>query len=208
MREKEMDHRDCLQKLREIRDCAMATVDEKGNPQVRIIDVMLVESDCLIFCTARGKDFYHQLMLNKKVAVTGLTKDFQSIRVFGSVEKMDPARYWIDRIFEENPSMKNVYPKDTRYILEPFCVRHAKIEYFDLSQRPIHRISLAMGKETERVAGFMITAQCIGCGTCLDVCPQSAIDEGVPCKIRQENCLHCGNCYENCPVQAIIKREG
>ena len=48
---------DCLQILREIKDVSFASVDEQGNPQVRIIDVMLVEGDKLYFCTSRGKDF-------------------------------------------------------------------------------------------------------------------------------------------------------
>ena len=34
----------CLEILREIKDVAFATVDEKGLPQIRIIDVMLVEN--------------------------------------------------------------------------------------------------------------------------------------------------------------------
>ena len=43
----------CLEILREIKDVAFATVDEKGLPQIRIIDVMLVENEKLYFCTAR-----------------------------------------------------------------------------------------------------------------------------------------------------------
>ena len=50
----------CLNILREIKDVAFATVDENNQPQVRIIDVMLVEDNKLYFCTARGKDFYKQ----------------------------------------------------------------------------------------------------------------------------------------------------
>ena len=51
----------CLEILREVKDVAFATVDEKGLPQIRIIDVMLVENEKLYFCTARGKDFYSRL---------------------------------------------------------------------------------------------------------------------------------------------------
>ena len=36
--------------LREIKDVAFATVDENGKPQVRIIDVMIVENEKLYFC--------------------------------------------------------------------------------------------------------------------------------------------------------------
>ena len=48
---------DCLQILREIKDVSFASVDEQGNPQVRIIYVMLVEGDKLYFCTSRGRIF-------------------------------------------------------------------------------------------------------------------------------------------------------
>ena len=47
-----MNIKKCLQLLREIRDVAFATVDENGNPQVRIIDVMIVENETLYFVTA------------------------------------------------------------------------------------------------------------------------------------------------------------
>lgn len=51
--------------------------------------------------------------------------------------------------------------------------------------------------------------KCIGCGTCVDVCPVSAIslnDEG-KAQIDQEKCIKCGTCEAVCPVMAIeIKR--
>ena len=56
-----MTAQDCLEILRSVKDAAFATVDGKGCPQIRIIDVMLVEEGKLYFCTARGKDFYRQL---------------------------------------------------------------------------------------------------------------------------------------------------
>ena len=71
-----MNAQRCLEILREIKDVAFATVDEKGFPQVRIIDVMIVENEKLYFCTARGKDFYRQLMSNNQVAVTGMNKEY------------------------------------------------------------------------------------------------------------------------------------
>ena len=56
-----MNAQKCLDILREIKDVAFATVDANGLPQIRIIDVMIVEDEKLYFCTARGKDFYLQL---------------------------------------------------------------------------------------------------------------------------------------------------
>lgn len=39
-----MNAQNCLQILRDVKDAAFATVDEKGLPQIRMIDVMLTEN--------------------------------------------------------------------------------------------------------------------------------------------------------------------
>ena len=53
----------CLEILREVKDvCVLPQLMKKGLPQIRIIDVMLVENEKLYFCTARGKDFYSQII--------------------------------------------------------------------------------------------------------------------------------------------------
>ena len=61
-----MNVNECLKILRQIKDVAFATVDEKGYPQIRIIDVMIVEDEKLYFCTARGKKFYKQLIREER----------------------------------------------------------------------------------------------------------------------------------------------
>lgn len=75
---------DCLQILREIKDVSFASVDEQGNPQVRIIDVMLVEGDKLYFCTSRGKDFHRQLLQHPQIAITGMNSVYQMVRCRGA----------------------------------------------------------------------------------------------------------------------------
>ena len=83
-----MNVQDCLQILRDVKDVAFATVDEKGMPQVRIIDVMLAENEKIYSCTAWGKDFYAQLMRDNHVAVTAVNQDFQMVRLSGTAEKL------------------------------------------------------------------------------------------------------------------------
>ena len=83
-----------LEILRNIRDCAFATVDCTGAPTVRIIDVMLVEEGRLYFCTARGKNFYAELMANPAVAVTGLNKEWQTVRLTGRAERLADIPRW------------------------------------------------------------------------------------------------------------------
>lgn len=201
-----MTARECLQILREIKDVAFATVDEKGLPHVRIIDVMLVEEEKLYFCTARGKDFYRQLTETQRTEITGLNREYQMVRISGTVNRLTDQKKWIDRIFEANPSMNDVYPGESRYILEPFCMEEGQIEFFDLGKSPIYRESFAIGGAEVPQKGFEITDVCIGCGKCKEICPQQCILEGEPFAISQEHCLHCGSCYENCPVQAIQRR--
>ena len=199
---------DCFKILREIRDTSMATVGEDGTPRLRIIDTMLVESDNegdrLYFLTARGKDFYKELMVNNTVAITGLNEKWETVRVWGKVKNV--GQELLGKMFEENPSMINVYPGETRDILEVFCLYEGEGEYFCLATEPIEREPFSFGEGRITEKGFEITDDCIGCGTCSGSCPQKAIDEGMPYSIRQNNCLHCGRCYEHCPVQAIIRK--
>ena len=201
-----MNAHDCLNMLRQLRDVSFSTVSADGKPQARIIDVMLAEEGKLYFCTSRGKEFYAQLLASGDVAVTGLTPDYKMIRLNGKARKLPEQKVWIDRIFEENPSMNSVYPGESRYILEPFCIAEGKLEVFDLNVSPIERESFAIGAAVPEAKGFLITDACIGCGSCAAGCPQQAIDEGQPYVIRQRNCLHCGLCFETCPVQAIVRR--
>ena len=202
-----MNAMDCLKLLREIKDCAFATVGRDGLPKNRVIDVMLVEEERLYFLTARGKHFYGELLEGGYAAITGLNRQWQTVRLVGKVEKLSQQKHWIDRIFEENPSMKEVYPGESRYILEAFCIRDGELEFFDLGKSPIERESFSLGAGVVHPKGFVIGENCIACGTCASGCPQQCIQSGEPFVIQQKHCLHCGLCYENCPVQAITRRE-
>ena len=201
-----MNAQDLLNMLREMRDVVFATVDENGYPHSRIIDVMLVEDETLYFCTARGKDFWRELTNNGHIAVTGLNREWQTVRLTGKAEPLSDGKHWIDRIFQANPSMNDVYPGGSRYILDPFRVSAGQLEFFDLGKTPIHRERFAFGGEVVPERGFFITDGCIGCGTCAENCPQQCIESGEPFVISQENCLHCGLCAENCPAACIVRR--
>ena len=198
-----MTLQDCLDLLFDVKSVSMATVDENGAPQVRIIDLMLNENGTLYFCTARGKDFYRQLCLTGRIAICAMNDNWQTVRLSGRVKRLDDQKYWIDRIFAANASIANLYKGDRRYILEAFCIASADVEFFDLSQEPINRLRFRLGGAFIGMKGFHITDACIGCGQCASVCPQNCISPGAPYAIALAHCLHCGLCAETCPAGAI-----
>lgn len=197
--------REAFDLLRKIKSVAFATV-ENGKPSVRIADVMMVEEDKLYFVTARGKSFYKQLMENQHLAITGMDENHVTVRVAGDVEVVD--RSYVDKIFEANPMMNDIYPAKTRDILDAFCLVRGVGERFDLSVVPIKRERFAFGGEEVNPSGYSINEKCVACGICKTACPEGIISEGSIYKIDSASCLECGCCYEVCPQNAITPSLG
>jgi len=52
---------------------------------------------------------------------------------------------------------------------------------------------------------YVITDECIACGSCESECPVEAISEGDDkYVIDPDKCTDCGACVEVCPVEAIV----
>jgi len=205
----EVDAAWCLRFLRAIRDVSFATVDAKGLPSVRIIDVMMVTTSRLYFLAPRGKEFHADVIRNRFVAIVGQTPDRRTCRLRGPVARPDDGiqHALVDQVFALNPWMNQIYGGEARYICDVFCIEEGEGEYFDLSQKPIFRTSFRLGDTASDHAGtFVIGQACIECGTCAKACPEQCIGAGSPYVIDQSHCLRCGICQELCPADAIWKR--
>lgn len=64
-----------------------------------------------------------------------------------------------------------------------------------------------MDKKNKRHA-VVQTADCVACGTCVDVCPREAVTivRGSFAQVAAERCVGCGRCVRECPA-SIIKLE-
>ena len=192
-----------------IHTTVVATVDDAGLPVTAAIDMMDSDERGLYFLTARGKSFYDRLVKHQFLALTAMkgedTMHSVAVSLRGKVRELGPEK--LGRLFRKNPYMAEIYPTEaSRSALTVFQVYEGSGEWFDLSKKPIERDSFTFGGGLEKQEGYVITDACIGCGTCLGVCPQSCIDSGsVPYVIEQAHCLHCGNCFRDCPVGAVKK---
>lgn len=54
---------------------------------------------------------------------------------------------------------------------------------------------------------YVISDDCIACGTCIDECPSGAISEGDKYSIDPDACTECGTCASVCPNEAISLAE-
>ena len=56
------------------------------------------------------------------------------------------------------------------------------------------------------MASKIDTEKCTGCGTCVEVCPVTAITlEDDTAKIDPDTCVDCGICVDDCPAEAISR---
>ncbi|MBP3522276.1 MAG: 4Fe-4S binding protein [Clostridia bacterium] len=192
---------------REIHTTVFATVDDDGLPQTCVIDLMLADDHGLYFLTAKGKSFYRRLMAKPFVALSGTkgadTLSSIAISVRGRVRCIGRER--LDEIFEKNPYMAKIYPTpESREALVVFQLFQGEGEYFDLSRLPPFRQRFSLGGEVLQEHAYRIAAErCIGCTSCLSVCPTGCISSITPRAIDASHCLHCGNCLSACPTHAV-----
>ena len=187
-----------------IHSTTVATIGSDGHPQTRVIDMMLYDENGVYFLTAKGKNFYDQLMDQQYIAVSA-TKDKMAISLRGKIRNIGYEK--LNEIFEKNTYMQKIYPDETRSALQVFQLYEAQGEYFDISNPSnIVRKGILIGEAEAVKTGYFVGKECIGCKLCYSVCPQKCIDiSKKPVEIDQNHCLHCGRCAEICPKQTITK---
>ena len=95
---------------KEIHTTIIATVDEKGLPVTCAIDIMYSDEKGLYFLTAKGKGFYHRLIKEKFIALTGIkgedTMHCVAVSVRGNCRE-SRQRHQADEILPPNETGQN-----------------------------------------------------------------------------------------------------
>ena len=196
--------------VKEIHTTIVATVDDDGLPVTAAIDMMATDENGLYFLTAKGKSFYDRLFKRGFLALTAIkgesTMTSVAVSIRGKVRELGYGK--IPELFSRNPYMHEIYPtEESMHALTVFQIYEGAGEWFDLSKKPIERASVSFGGQETKEKGYFITDRCVGCGSCIDVCPQGCIvSSSIPYVIEQGHCLRCGNCLSVCPAGAVIKR--
>ncbi len=168
----------------------------------------------IYFSISKGMLFYEILKNKKYLSLTAANgkdiKDVVYINISGDVEEVNKSKR--DLILKRNDYIKRIYPTEkSRMNLTIFKIVKGKGEWIDLRYNPIERYEFSFGGEKIEKKGYFITAKCLNCGRCREICPQGCIDVEKFDDINQStinhiNCINCGNCAEICPVEAILKR--
>ena len=126
--------------VEEIHSVVVATVDETGQPQTAVMDMMLEDGQTVYFLTANFKPLFQRLKEDGRVSLTGMTPGTgtlgrKSISLNGQVQWIGQEK--LADLLEANPYMYEIYPtEEGRSHLQVFCFQKASGKYYDLSQLP------------------------------------------------------------------------
>ena len=96
-----MDQTEYLKILVEdIHSTTVAAIGANGHPQTRVIDMMLWDEKGVYFLTAKGKEFYAQLMEQNYISLSAV-KEKRSISLRGKIRNIHSEK--LDEIFEKCP---------------------------------------------------------------------------------------------------------
>lgn len=89
--------------VEDLHSAVVSTIGDDGHPETRTIDMMLWDDKGVYFLTAKGKNFYKQLMEQKYLALTAV-KDKKSISLRGRIRNIGTGK--LNEIFEKKSIRK------------------------------------------------------------------------------------------------------
>lgn len=141
---KEMKPKDFLSYLQKnIHSVVLATIDDSGKPETRIVDLVLLKDYKLYISTTKNKPFYHQLIKNPYLSIIGQegssTMSIKFISINGKAK--DIGKKYLPEIRAKNPYLKQI-PKTEEEAGDStvFEINVKNLTAYDLSQKPIFHV--------------------------------------------------------------------
>lgn len=75
--------------------------------------------------------------------------------------------------------------------------------FFSKKGKTVIFASLISTNKNLKKMAYVISEDCIACGSCVSECPVDAISEGDIYVIDPDVCTDCGTCADVCPSEAI-----
>lgn len=125
----------------------IATADAFGQPHARHAHIGVANEEGVFFMTSPTTNFYKQLEVNPKVAITAMKEDgylVQVIRLEGKVRRIGKER--LQEVLKDNPYVDQVYPDDNlRQGMQVFQLYAGEGFYHSMSQG--HKYVFSIGHE-------------------------------------------------------------
>ncbi len=217
-----MKIKEIYEKFDKIGCLSFATLNEENEIESRIAHLRGYDDDGIYFMTMYTKSFYHHLINNNKVAISGLCAKTQAshdesglplfengyaIRLSGRVNLVN----YDDLRAKNNPIFDLCFKDYEKYpAMVVFCINQGYGDIFDYDfelenrEHKLERTYFSYNTH-ERLRGLKINPEaCISCGICHKKCSFSAINYNNNLySINVNRCDECGDCYISCPVKAI-----
>lgn len=110
----------------------LSTMDTNNQPRVRGFGIMLDESDTIVFGTSNKRRTFKQISTNPRVEWIGMSKDFKTLRLSGSVE-IETDRKKVEAFMKNNPILNKMYGNRVEE-LELFYLKKFDSDWFGMNQ--------------------------------------------------------------------------
>lgn len=144
-----MELQDVMNLLENMGVGVFATVDEEGKPHARHAHITAANVEGIFFMTSPETNFYKQLMVDERVALTAMTEEdylIQVVRVEGLARPVE--NDYLKTIFADNPYYQHVYKDQNSSNMQVFQIYDADGFYHSLTQGHKYVFSLGRGDKS------------------------------------------------------------
>lgn len=162
----------------------------------RVISKMEFEGTPYIFsvCTCRGHFGIVAQRLDALLQTRGQKLSRHLCVFLPGNSRVSPPEKDAEQLADQERATKEMLAMLTQWTVEDCSPRE------ELKDSPVH--------DAANMRGLLTEDNCIGCGTCVQVCPMNNVSLADGHAVMGNECVSCLACYHWCPQKAIIMSTG